>query len=86
MVESRDCPRFSPETLEKGGIVRLLGNEHFDRDVPIELGMIRAVHRAHSPGAKALYDLILTQPGMLKLAAQDVFSRPQTRRQAVANA
>ena len=42
-------------------VTRNLRGQNFDSDVTVKLGIARAIHFAHVPGAKRLQDLIRSQ-------------------------
>ena len=52
MIERREHLSFAREASQTVGIVRKRIRQHLDRDIPIELRVGRAVHRAHAPFAE----------------------------------
>ena len=52
MVEGGDGPRLALEAREPIGIARHLRGQHLEGDVAPELGVVRAIHLAHSARAE----------------------------------
>ena len=63
MRELRDCFRFALESHPQLRVVRELGGQHFDRDVPFEPCIARLEHLSHAAGADGRDDFIGPEPG-----------------------
>jgi hypothetical protein len=61
--ERGDRFRFALESQERRRAVGETRRQYFDRDVPIELGIARAIDLAHPAGADGAEDLVRTEPG-----------------------
>src|SRR4051794_12236559 len=62
MVERRNRPRFATEALSGSGVPLNDRGQHFDRDVPLQLGVAGAIDLAHASGPDAADDLVRTEP------------------------
>ena len=58
VVERGEQVRLAPEAREALFVPRELGRQHLDRDLAVELGVARAEHFAHPPGAEGGGDLV----------------------------
>ena len=63
VIEGGSRSGFLLEPPEPIGVVREVGRQQLQRDIPIELGVARQVHFAHSPRAEERADLVRSQPG-----------------------
>jgi len=53
MIQSRRCPRFLFESAQAFGIGGECRRKHFDRDLPMQPWIVRAIHLAHAAGAES---------------------------------
>ena len=53
---------FATETRQPIGIVRDAREQHFNRDIAVQLGIACAIHLAHAAGADRSDDLIWAEP------------------------
>jgi hypothetical protein len=60
VVEGGEHLRFPLEAREALGVTRHFGRQHLDRNVAIELGVLRAVHLAHPARAGSTPPRLLT--------------------------
>ena len=58
MIERRQVLRFAAETCQAIRIVRHVGQQELDRDVPVELRIAGAIDLAHSACADARQELV----------------------------
>jgi hypothetical protein len=63
MVQRRDRPCFLYKTPQSIGVISQRLWQHFDRDIPPEPGIPRAVHLAHAARACWCHDLLRTEFG-----------------------
>jgi hypothetical protein len=56
MIERRENLRLAPEACEPIRVIRKGRRQHLDRDVAIELGVVRAIHLAHTADAELAVD------------------------------
>jgi len=61
MVQRREYLRLSLESSQSFGVLGELLGEHFDRDIPPELQVLRPVNFAHSAFADELEDLVVCE-------------------------
>ena len=63
MLQSRDGLRFALEPLAGGGVQREVDVHHFQRDIALELRIVRPVEHSH-PAASDEFDNVIAADGL----------------------
>ncbi len=61
VVQRRNRVRLALEARERVGVLRERFRKHFDRDIAMELRVLRAVNLSHPPGTQGGEDLVGTE-------------------------